>query len=71
MTADAAADARAVLAMLQAAVDERDPEGLVALFDDPAVLIGTAGDGRDREALRAYLTAVATSRSRCAGTGAR
>src|SRR3954464_15868012 len=60
MTADGAADARAVLALLQAAVDARDPDALVALFDDPAVLIGTAGDGRDREALRAYLTAGAT-----------
>src|SRR3954468_13102558 len=60
MSADGSADARAVLAMLQAAVDGRDPDALVALFDDPAVLIGTAGDGRDRDGVRAYLTEVAT-----------
>jgi hypothetical protein len=52
--------ARSILDVLQARVDGRDPEALVALFDEPAVLIGTAGDGRDREALRRYLTAVAT-----------
>jgi uncharacterized protein (TIGR02246 family) len=46
--------------MLQAAVDSRDADTLIALFDDPAVLIGAAGDGRNRETLREYLTAVAT-----------
>ena len=30
------------------------------MFDHPAVLIGTAGDGRNPDALRRYLTAVAT-----------
>src|SRR3954469_19538518 len=59
-SADGSADARAVLAMLQAAVDSRDPDALVALFDDRAVLIGTAGDGRDGDGVRAYLTEVAT-----------
>jgi uncharacterized protein (TIGR02246 family) len=60
MTSRALADAHTVLRALQAAVDARDPEALVSLFDDPAVLIGTAGDGRSPEALRRYLTAVAT-----------
>jgi uncharacterized protein (TIGR02246 family) len=60
MTAHAAADARAVLALLQAAVDARDPDALVAMFDDPAVLIGTSGDTRDGAGLRRYLTEVAT-----------
>jgi hypothetical protein len=30
------------------------------LFDQPAVLIGAGGDGRDADGLRRYLTAVAT-----------
>ena len=60
MHADGTADARAVLAMLQASVDGRDPDALIALFDEPAVLIGTAGDGRDTDGVRRYLTAVAT-----------
>src|SRR3954462_13744005 len=58
MTAHAAADARAVLALLQAAVDARDPDALVAMFDDPAVLIGTSGDTRDGAGLRRHPTAV-------------
>jgi len=57
---DPVADAHSILESLQAAVDGRDPEALVSLFDDSAVLIGAAGDGRDRDGLRRYLTAVAT-----------
>lgn len=53
-------EARSILDTLQAAVDGRDPEALLALFDEQAVLIGTAGDGRTRETVREYLTAVAT-----------
>jgi hypothetical protein len=33
---------------------------LLEFFEDPAVLIGTAGDGRTRDGRRDYLTAVAT-----------
>lgn len=51
---------REILDELQAAVDSRDVDRLVALFDEPALLIGTAGDGRDREGLVRYLTGVAT-----------
>jgi uncharacterized protein (TIGR02246 family) len=57
---DALAEAKSILRALQAAVDARDADALVALFDDRAVLIGGAGDGRDAEGLRRYLTAVAT-----------
>ena len=53
-------DAQSVLETLQAAIDARDADALVALFDEPAVLIGTAGDGRNRDALVRYLTALAT-----------
>jgi uncharacterized protein (TIGR02246 family) len=60
MTTEALADAHSILRAIQAAVDARDADALVSLFDDPAVLIGSAGDGRDPEALRRYLTAVAT-----------
>jgi len=60
MAADPLNDAHAILQTLQATVDHREPEPLVSLFDDPAVLIGTRGDGRNRDALRDYLTAVAT-----------
>src|SRR5207247_11282065 len=60
MAADPSADARFILDTLQATVDARDADALVSLFDDPAVLIGTAGDGRNPDALRRYLTAVAT-----------
>src|SRR5207244_3484969 len=60
VTADPLAHARFILDTLQATVDARDAEALVSLFDDPAVLIGTAGDGRNPDALRRYLTAVAT-----------
>lgn len=41
-------------------MDSRDPDTLLALFDDSPVLIGTAGDGRRRDAVVAYLTAVPT-----------
>src|SRR5712691_12042886 len=44
VTADPLADARSILETLQATVDARDADALVSLFDDPAVLIGTAGD---------------------------
>jgi hypothetical protein len=57
---NAEADARRILDALQGAVDARDIEELVGLFDEPAVLIGSAGDGRDAAGLREYLTAVAT-----------
>jgi hypothetical protein len=57
---DPIAEARSILANLQAAVDLRDPEELISLFDESAVLIGASGDGRDRDALRRYLTLVAT-----------
>jgi ketosteroid isomerase-like protein len=60
VSADPSADARSILHALQAAVDARDEDALVSLFDDPAVLIGTAGDGRDRAGLRRYLAAVVT-----------
>lgn len=60
ITVESSDDARAVLEALQSAVDTRDADVLVALFDEPAVLIGAAGDGRDRAGLRRYLTAVAT-----------
>jgi uncharacterized protein (TIGR02246 family) len=53
-------EARSILASLQAAVDARDVDALSGLFDDPAVLIGASGDGRDADGLRSYLTAVAT-----------
>jgi hypothetical protein len=52
-------DARSILATLQAAVDSRDPDRLVELFDEQAVLIGTTADARDRESIRAYVTALA------------
>jgi ketosteroid isomerase-like protein len=60
MTAESSGDARALLEAIQRAVDARDADALVALFDEPAVLIGAAGDGRDRAGLLRYLTAVAT-----------
>jgi hypothetical protein len=60
MTADALGEAHAVLRALQAAVDARDADALDALFDESAVLIGTEGDARDREALQRYLNAVVT-----------
>ncbi len=53
-------DALNVLATMQAKIDERDADALIGLFDDPAMLIGTAGDGRHRAALVRYLTTLAT-----------
>lgn len=60
MATDPSGDARAILDALQGAVDARDADALFTLFDESAVLIGAAGDGRNREGLRRYLTAVAT-----------
>jgi len=65
MTPDAESRSRAVLAVLQAAVDSRDPDVLLQLFgDEPAMLIGTSGDGRTPATRREYLTAVATQPER-------
>jgi hypothetical protein len=50
--------AEAMLDRLQELVDAGNLDGLLDLFADDAVLIGTAGDGRDREGVRRYLTAV-------------
>ena len=47
-----------ILGELQAKLTARDLAGLLEFFEDPAVLIGTAGDGRTGEARREYLTAV-------------
>jgi ketosteroid isomerase-like protein len=58
--ADAHADAREILDLMQAKVDARDADALIAFFEEPAVLIGSAGDGRDTERRRRYLTALAT-----------
>lgn len=60
MATDPSGAARAILDALQGAVDARDADVLFTLFDESAVLIGAAGDGRNREGLRRYLTAVAT-----------
>ncbi|HLY94131.1 MAG TPA: nuclear transport factor 2 family protein [Gaiellaceae bacterium] len=49
-----------ILRTLQEAIDARDPERLIGLWDDSALLIGTSGDGRDRAGLLRYLTALAT-----------
>src|SRR3954465_2595342 len=54
---------RQILQSLQQAVDNRDPDRLIALFDEPAMLIGTGDDGRRRDGLVAYLTAAATQPS--------
>jgi ketosteroid isomerase-like protein len=54
------ADAQQILSDLQAKVSARDLQALIELFEEPAVLIGTAGDGRTREARDAYLEAVTT-----------
>jgi hypothetical protein len=52
--------AEEILGELQAKVTARDLAGLLEFFEDPAVLIGTAGDGRTSDARREYLTAVTT-----------
>jgi ketosteroid isomerase-like protein len=54
------ADAQQILSDLQAKVSARDLPALFELFEEPAVLIGTAGDGRTRETREAYLQAVTT-----------
>ena len=65
MTSNGETRSRAVLQALQTAVDSRDAEQLLRLFgDEPAMLIGTGGDGRTPETRRAYLTAVATQPER-------
>lgn len=56
MTVD---EARAVVRELQAGIDARDRDALVALFHEDAVLIGTSAHAADRDAVVAYLTAVA------------
>ena len=53
-------DAKEILGELQTKVTARDLAGLIEFFDDPAILIGTAGDGRTSDARREYLTAVIT-----------
>ena len=58
MSGDGAEEAGEVLRLLQALIDARDLDGLLDLFGDGAVLIGTAGDGRDRAGVRRYLEAV-------------
>lgn len=54
------ADAQRILNDLQEKVTARDLPALLQLFEDPAVLIGTAGDGRTPAAREAYLEAVTT-----------
>lgn len=55
MTTD---DAWAILHALQAGIDARDRDALLALFHEDAVLIGTSGHAPDRDSVVAYLTAV-------------
>lgn len=55
---DGGAEAREVLGRLQELIDARDLDGLLELFGEGAVLIGSSGDGRDRAGLRRYLEAV-------------
>src|SRR3954447_4648423 len=65
MTSDGEARGRAVLRAIQTAVDSRDADELLQLFgDEPAMLIGTGGDGRTPATRRDYLTAVATQPGR-------
>lgn len=54
------ADAQRILDDMQEKVTARDLPALLQLFEDPAVLIGTAGDGRTPEGREAYLEAVTT-----------
>lgn len=54
------ANAQRILNDLQEKVTARDLPALLQLFEDPAVLIGTAGDGRTPAAREAYLQAVTT-----------
>jgi Protein of unknown function (DUF2867)/SnoaL-like domain len=57
---DPVAEAHSILQALQEAVDARDEERLVSLFDASAVLVGAGADARTSEAIRDYLHAVAT-----------
>jgi hypothetical protein len=52
-------EAWAILRALQAGIDAGDREALLALFHEDAVLIGTTAHASNREAVVAYLTAVA------------
>ena len=54
------ADAQLILDELQARVTARDLPGLLQFFEDPAVLIVAAGDGRTPQAREEYLKAIAT-----------
>jgi hypothetical protein len=54
LTSNGAEEARAVLRTLQELVDARDLGGLLELFAEGSVLIGTSGDGRDRAAVRRF-----------------
>lgn len=56
MTVD---EAWAILRALQAGIDAGDREGLLALFHEDAVLIGTTGHAANREAVVAYIAAIA------------
>jgi uncharacterized protein (TIGR02246 family) len=58
LTSDGAEEARAVLRTLQELIDARDLDGLLELFAEGSVLIGTSGDGRDRVGVRRYVEAV-------------
>ena len=55
MTTD---DAWAILRELQAGIDARDRDALIALFHEDAVLIGTSAHATDRDAIVSYVTAV-------------
>ena len=60
MDGDWLVEAQRVLDGLQEKVAARDLPALLAFFEDPAVLIGTAGDGRTPAARAAYLEGVVT-----------
>jgi hypothetical protein len=53
-------DAAEILQELQRRVSARDLEALLAMFEEPSMLIGTAGDGRNPAARRHYLRLVVT-----------
>lgn len=63
MDGDWPAEAQQILDALQQKVTARDLPALIEFFEDPAVLIVTAGDARTREMRAAYLEAVATQRA--------
>jgi hypothetical protein len=52
---DGADEARSLLRTLQDLIDARDLDGLLEFFAESGVLIGTSGDGRDRDGVRRYL----------------